>query len=184
MDMRTHTSRGRGRRGSLHRAVAALALPALFTAALTAAAPAGAAGVAWRGWNEGLAAAAGSGKPVIVDVYTDWCGWCKRMDRDTYSRVDVSDYLNRHFVMVRLNAESNERLMYAGHALTGRTLAGGFQVTGYPTTIFLRASGEHLINVPGYLPPEKFMKLVRYIGDGAMDRGVKWEEYTPEPGAH
>ena len=143
-----------------------------------------AAGVAWRAWNDGLAAAAGSGKPVIVDVYTDWCGWCKRMDRDTYSRAEVSEYLNRHFVVVRLNAESNERVSYGGRALTARSLAGGFQVTGYPTTIFLRASGEHMVNVPGYLPPDKFMKLVRYIGDGAMDRGIKWEEYSPQPAAH
>ena len=121
---------------------------------------------------------------MIVDVYTDWCGWCKRMDRDTYARAEVSDYLNRHFVMVRLNAESNERVSYGGRELTARSLAGGFQVTGYPTTIFLRASGEHMVNVPGYLPPDKFMKLVRFIGDGAMDRGVKWEEYSPEPAAH
>jgi len=177
--MRSHTLSVRGRRSLVHEALALLALLAL--PALVAAAPAG---VAWCSWNEGLAAAAGTGKPVIVDVYTDWCGWCKRMDRDTYSRADVSAYVNRHFVMVRLNAESNERVTYAGQTLTGRTLAGGFQVTGYPTTIFLRASGEHLVNVPGYLSPEKFMKLVRYIGDGAMDRGVKWEEYTPEPGAH
>ena len=143
-----------------------------------------AAGVTWRAWNEGLAAAAGSGKPVIVDVYTDWCGWCKRMDRDTYARAEVSEYLNRHFVMVRLNAESNQSVSYGGRALTARALAGGFQVTGYPTTIFLRASGEHMVNVPGYLPPDKFMKLVRYIGDGAMDRGIKWEEYSPQPAAH
>lgn len=180
--MQNHTPLVRRRRSFLDRALAPLA--ALALPALLAAAPAGAAGVVWRGWNEGLAAAAGSGKPVIVDVYTDWCGWCKRMDRDTYSRAEVSDYVNRHFVMVRLNAESNERVSYGGHAFTGRSLAGGFQVTGYPTTIFLRASGEHLVNVPGYLPPDKFMKLVRYIGDGAMDRGVKWEEYAPGWGAH
>jgi thioredoxin-related protein len=138
----------------------------------------GAGPVAWRGWNEGLAAAAGGSKPVIVDVYTDWCGWCKRMDRDVYARADVSAYLNTHFVMVRLNAEGAERLSYAGHTLTARALAGGFQVTGYPTTIFLRPDGTHLVNVPGYVPAEKFLKLVRYIGDGHMDKGVSWEVYS------
>jgi thioredoxin-related protein len=139
--------------------------------------------VAWRGWNDGLAAAAGSRKPVIVDVYTDWCGWCKRMDRDVYARAEVSEYLNRTFVMVRLNAESNERVQYTGHSLTARSLAGGFQVTGYPTTIFLRSNGEHLVNVPGYLAPEKFMLLVRYIGDGHMDKGETWEDYSHQAAA-
>ena len=67
---------------------------------------------------------------------------------------------------------------YQGRTFTGKTLASGFEVTGYPTTIFLRANGEHLVNVPGYLPPDKFLKLVHYIGDGHMDRGVPWEQYS------
>ena len=146
------------------------------------AAPAGAAGVAWRGWNDGLTAAASSRKPMLVDVYTDWCGFCKRMDRETYARTDVSAYLNSHFVMVRLDAEGRERASYQGRALTSRTLASGFGVTGYPTTIFLRANGEHLVNVPGFLPADKFMKLARYIGDGHLDRGVSWESYSARTG--
>jgi thioredoxin-related protein len=156
-----------------------------MAAALLLPAAAGAAPVAWRGWNDGLAAAAGGTRPVIVDVYTDWCGWCKRMDRDVYAKPEVSDYLNKHFVMVRLNAEGSEKLNYAGQTLTARALAGGFQVTGYPTTIFLKADGAHLVNVPGYIPPDRFLKLVRYIGDGHMDRGVSWEEYSrsSDPGA-
>ena len=162
------------------RSIAALLLA--LVAAL-AAAPAAAAGVNWRGWNDGLSAAASSGRPVIVDVYTDWCGWCKRMDRDVYARSDVGAYLNSHFVMVRLNAESNERLSYHGQAQTGRTLAGGFQVTGFPTTVFLRSNGDHMVNVPGYLPSEKFLLLARFIGDGHMDRGVTWEEYSRKQSA-
>ena len=138
--------------------------------------------VAWRGWNEGLAAASGGSKPVIVDVYTDWCGWCKRMDRDVYARSDVSEYLNQHFVMVRLNAESAERVSYAGRSLTARALSGGFEVTGYPTTIFLKPDGTHLVNVPGYIPADKFLKLVRFVGDGHMDRGESWEAYSRASG--
>ena len=151
-------------------------------AALLLVPAAGAAPVAWRGWNEGLAAASGGTKPVIVDVYTDWCGWCKRMDRDVYARSDVSEYLNEHFVMVRLNAESAERVNYAGRSLAARALAGSFEVTGYPTTIFLKPDGTHLVNVPGYIPADKFLKLVRYIGDGHMDKGESWEAYSRSSG--
>jgi len=159
-----------------------VALSILFLAAAAHAGP-----VAWRGWNDGLAAAAGGGKPVIVDVYTDWCGWCKRMDRDVYAKAEVGDYLNSHFVMVRLNAESAERVSYAGHTVTARALAGAFQVTGYPTTIFLRSDGTHMVNVPGYVPADRFMKLVRFIGDGHLDKGESWEEYSrssPEADSH
>ena len=139
----------------------------------------------WRTWDAGLREAGGAKRPILVDVYTNWCGWCKRMDRDVYAKPEVSDYLNKHFVMVRLNAEGSEKLNYAGQTLTARALAGGFQVTGYPTTIFLKADGAHLVNVPGYIPADRFLKLVRYIGDGHMDRGVSWEEYSrsSDPGA-
>jgi thioredoxin-related protein len=104
------------------------------------------------------------------------------MDRDVYARSDVSEYLNQHFVMVRLNAESAERVSYAGRSLTARALSGGFEVTGYPTTIFLKPDGTHLVNVPGYIPADKFLKLVRFVGDGHMDRGESWEAYSRASG--
>src|SRR6185369_5099727 len=85
----------------------------------------------WRGWDEGLKEAKRTNRPVLVDVYTDWCGWCKRMDRDVYSRADVRDYLNQHFVTVRLNAESETPASYEGKAYTGRSLANRFRVSGY-----------------------------------------------------
>src|SRR4029077_12479238 len=50
-----------------------------------------AAEINWRDWNTGLAEAAASKRPVVVDVYTDWCGWCKRMEKDVYAREDVRD---------------------------------------------------------------------------------------------
>ena len=134
--------------------------------------------VEWRHWNDGLAAASHAGRPVLVDVYTDWCGWCKRMDHDVYARGDVESYLSSHFVTVRLDAESVEPVSWQGHPSTARGLASAFEVRGYPTTIFLTAQGEHLVNVPGYVTPDRFLLLLRYIGDGHMDRGEKWEDYV------
>ena len=163
--------------------IPALLLPALLVAVAAAAGPRPPARVEWTRWNPGLRSAAGQGRPVLVDVYTDWCGWCRRMDQDVYARPDVREYLNRKFVTVRLNAESNEAVTYQGHELTARTLASGFNVTGYPTTIFLTSAGEHLVNVPGYVPADRFLLLLRYIGDGHMDRGERWEDYTARAGA-
>ena len=105
------------------------------------------------------------------------------MDRDVYARADVSEYLNRHFVSVKLDAEGGQRLTYQGEARSARAIASGFRVSSYPTTIFLDASGEHLVNVPGYLPADRFLLLLRYIGDGDMEKGVKWEEYVQRQNA-
>jgi thioredoxin-related protein len=169
------------------RSMIRLAMPLLF-AALLMLAPAGARAGAnatghWRGWNDGLAEAGAKGKPVVVDVYTDWCGWCRRMDRDVYARDDVKTVLAERFVSVKLNAEAAEAATYQGREYTLRTLASGFRVTGYPTTVFLRANGDHIVNVPGYIPPERFLLLLRFIGDGHMDRGEDFIEFTKKHGA-
>lgn len=132
----------------------------------------------WRGWDAGLAEAGKAGRPVLVDVYTDWCGWCKRMDRDVYARADVQQFLSRRFVTVKLNAESSEAVRYQGKGYTARTLAARFGVTGYPTTIFLSGKGAHLGNVPGYIPPDKFLLLLRFIGDGHAEKGESFDEFA------
>ena len=139
--------------------------------------------IKWRDWNSGLKEAESAKKPVLVDVYTDWCGWCKRMDRDVYARADVRDYLARRFVTIRLNAEASAPASYEGKAYTARSLASRFRVTGYPTTIFLRAAGDHLANVPGYVPADRFLLLLRYIGDGHLDRGVSFDDFAKKEGA-
>jgi len=158
--------------------------PLLFSLllALPAAAPAStdAPALRWQDWNAGLPAAAKSGRPVLVDVYTDWCGWCRRMDRDVYARPDVRDYLAREFVTVKLNAEAGSLTRYEGRDYSCAALASRFRVTGYPTTIFLRPDGTHLVNVPGYVPAERFLMLLRYIREGAMDRGVPFDQYVKD----
>lgn len=133
--------------------------------------------VVWMGWDEGLREARRTNRPVLVDVYTDWCGWCKRMDRDVYARADVRDYLANRFVVVKLNAEAQDGVQYDGKDLTSAALAEQFRVTGYPTTVFLRSTGGHLINVPGYVPADRFLLVLRYIGEGHMEKGVEWESF-------
>jgi thioredoxin-related protein len=132
----------------------------------------------WRTWDEGLREASGSQRPIVVDVYTDWCGWCKRMDRDVYSRSDVREYLSRRFVPIKLNAESGALAQYEGKSISSRALAARFRVSGYPTTVFLRSGGDHLVNVPGYVNADRFLLLLRYVGDGHLDRGVSFPDFV------
>ena len=150
-------------------------------AVMFATSPATASGkILWRNWNDGLREASASQRPVLVDVYTDWCVWCKRMERDVYARADVREYLSRRFVTVKLNAESPAPSTYEGRRLTGASIAARFRVTGYPTTVFLKAGGEHLVNVPGYVDADRFLLLLRYIGDGHLERGVPFPDFVKQ----
>ena len=95
---------------------ALLLLPGLVGPAAAGTAP----GVSWRSWDRGLEEARVSGRPVLVDGYTDWCGWCRRMEADVYSRPEVRDYLSRKFVTVKLDAEAPDPARYEGRAFTSR----------------------------------------------------------------
>jgi thioredoxin-related protein len=159
-----------------HATHALLSLLLLLLPATAGAAP------SWRAWDAGLQEAARLQRPVLVDVYTDWCGWCKRMDRDVYARTDVQAYLARRFAIVKLNAESAARVHYEGREMTSRSLAARLGVNGYPNTVFLSAKGARILSVPGYMPAEQFLLLLRYVADGHAERGESFEAFVQTSG--
>ena len=119
----------------------------------------------WMSFDEGIATAKKSNKKVLIDVYTDWCGWCKKMDKDTYTEEKVSDYLSKNYVVIKLNAESSKKLSFQEKSYTEQELAGAFGVTGYPTTIFLSSSGGPITLVPGYSDAKRFSDIISFIAE-------------------
>jgi len=126
-------------------------------------------------FEEGLNAAKKEHKLVIVDIYTDWCGWCKKMDREAYSDAGIQKIINDNFIYVKLNAEGNGVNKYNGKSYTDGELAEYFQVTGYPTTVFLDSKGKviefnydktKMNNLPGYYETKDFKKVLEYIRNG------------------
>ncbi len=96
-------------------------------------------------WKSASNAARKANKPIMIDFYTDWCGWCKKLDKDTYSDDRVADLLKKNFVALKLNAEKN-----------GRQLAQRYKVQGYPTILFVNAEGQVIDRIGGYKPPRPF----------------------------
>jgi len=123
--------------------------------------------LAWHELEPALAEAKRVGKPVMVHVYTDWCGWCKRMDQSTYGQADVRDYVARKFVPARVNAEDDRRrATYEGEDLTYRQFADAFRISRYPTTLFLTPDGALISQVPGYVKPGPFLGVLQYVAGG------------------
>lgn len=126
-------------------------------------------------FEDALTKAKSENKRVIIDVYTDWCGWCKKMDGEAYSNSEVKKLLNDNFVFVKLNAEGTAKIKYNGKEYTETDLATFFEVTGYPTTVFLEPDGkliefnydkQNMKSVPGYFKTDEFKKILEYFKDG------------------
>lgn len=130
----------------------------------------------WNTLTQAVDAGASSGKVILVDVYTDWCGWCKRMDKDVYADASVGAYLQQNFVIAKLNAESSTSHTFNGANATEREIAKAWGVTGYPATVFLTAKAEPITVVPGYIPKETFLKVLEYIHTESY-KSVSWEDF-------
>ncbi len=101
--------------------------------------------------------------PVMVDIYTDWCGWCKKLDTDVYTKADVVA-LSKQFVCIKLNPEKDKK--------NGKL----FKVEGYPAIIFTDAKGKELHRIGGYLPAEKFLGEMKKALDAANKGKDKGKE--------
>ena len=116
-----------------------------------------------------------SNKRIIVDIYTDWCGWCKKMDHDVYGNSEIKKIIDGNFILVKLDAECGDKLNYNGKQYTEEELAEYFEATGYPTTVFLEPDGKliefkynNIIfkNIPGYFKAKDFKKILNFIKKG------------------
>lgn len=132
-------------------------------------------------------------KPIIVDMYTTWCGPCKMMDKNTFNNPKVAAYINKHFHAVKFNAEGNEEVTFRGQtfsnekydpAKSGRNathpFAGNFAVKGrlaYPTTAYLDSDLNMLTQpIQGYLTPDRIEPILKYFGSGAY-QNTEWEAF-------
>ena len=136
--------------------------------------------VSWVSYDKGLETAKKQKKHILVDFYTSWCGWCKRMDKDTYTNSEVKKLLTDNYVAVKLNAESNKSLSINGKNVTERQVAQDFRVSGFPTTCFLKPDGERIACLPGYAGPEQFTNILSYIKDKAYEKEMRLEDYIKE----
>ena len=116
----------------------------------------------WLTYPEGLAQADSTGKLVFVEVYTDWCAYCTKLERRVLKRDDVRRVLDKHFAMVKLDAEDDTPIVRVGDGvLDSRKLARKYGATAYPTCLILRADGRIVKKLVGYHPPEDFLAFLQ-----------------------
>ena len=87
------------------------------------------------------------GRYILVDVYTDWCGWCKKMDKTTFHNDEVAKFVNENMVALKLNAEKG----------IGKELSQKYGVSGLPTIIYLDYKGNLIEKKPGFKTAAQIM---------------------------
>jgi len=118
-----------------------------------------------------LAKAKAAGKPVFIDFTTDWCGWCRKLEADTYSQASVGDAM-KAFVCVMIDAEKGE----------GVEIAKRYGAHSYPTLVIVDSSGDEIDRISGYRPPAAFLADIARIqkGEGTLASLKKAYESAPD----
>lgn len=122
----------------------------------------------WYEYADGYNKAKAENKILLVDAYTDWCGWCKVMDRETYTNAAVIAALNQDFVCVKFNPEVEMTHSFGKYNLKSNELLywlSNGQPGGYPTSYFVfhPAKNDERASQAGYLPPDQFLKLLAEV---------------------
>lgn len=130
--------------------------------------------IKWMSLNEALAAQKKKPKPIFMDVYTDWCGPCKMLDKNTFQNKEVAEYISSNYYAVKFNAEGNTEVSYKGKKYVnpqfdasrkGRNAVHDFtmflKVQGYPSMYILDKKGEIKSPIVGYHTPEQLLPLIK-----------------------
>ncbi len=126
--------------------------------------------IKWLRYDEGLKKAKKEGKHVFIDFTAAWCGWCRKMDRETFSRPEVIEMLNNHFIPVKVDGDSKRELNIDGYKITEKNLARHeFRVTGFPSFWFLKPDGTKLAVIRGYRQADFMMEAFDYVKERKYD---------------
>ena len=114
--------------------------------------------IQWMKFEEAIAANAKNPKMILVDVYTDWCGWCKKMDKDTFTDPRVIAHFQKNFYAVKLNAEdTNRKFPFMGKTFSEAEMAASMRVNSYPNLVVIEPGLQNIAQLPGYREPEAFL---------------------------
>lgn len=142
--------------------------------------------VKWMTLEEALEKSKTDKRKIFVDVFTDWCGWCKRMDSTTFMNPVVAQYLNDHYYPVKFNAEQQKEIVFKDktyqfkkngargyHELAAEWLNNRLS---YPTVVFLDESHGTIQPLSGYQDAAKMEAMLNYFGTDSHKK-TPWETY-------
>ncbi len=131
--------------------------------------------IKWYKFEEAYNLSKKKPKKIFVDMYTDWCGWCKKMDAETFANPVIAEYMSKNFYCVKFDAERKDTVVIDGQTFvnpnpTGKRTSHQLAVSllrgkmSYPSFVFLNEQGKLINVVPGYQQAAPFEKLLNWYG--------------------
>lgn len=143
----------------------------------------------WLSIEELETAQANEPRKVMIDLYTEWCGWCKRMDKTTFKDEVLVDYVNDNYYCVKLDGEDKNLINYRGHEfkyvskgrrgyseLAFELLRGKMS---YPSIVFLDENLDILQSFKGFRTAEELVPIIKFLGEDIY-KNTSWTEYMNE----
>lgn len=140
----------------------------------------------WITWEEAMLLSEDEPRKILLDVYTEWCYWCKRMDESTFQDTSIAAYINENFYPVKFDAEQKQDIEFKGkvykyvksgkkgfHELAAVLLNGRLS---FPTLVFLDQNHDVIQSIVGYKTPGQFEKIATYFADDHFKK-TPWSTY-------
>jgi thioredoxin-related protein len=119
--------------------------------------------VGWVPYDEGLAVAKKTNRHMFVDFTATWCGWCKKMERETFNRPEVIAMLNNNFIPIKVWGDLNNSLNIDGYKITEKEFANSRGVQGYPTFVFETPAQQAITAFTGYRDAATLMNYLTQV---------------------
>ncbi len=105
----------------------------------------------WQFYAKGLDIAKTQDKPVFLYFHADWCTYCTKLKKTTFVDKDVLNYLNDNFISITIDTEKE------------KAFARQWEIKGLPSIWFLKSNSSKISNLPGYVGPDQFLAILKYI---------------------
>ena len=142
--------------------------------------------ITWVEWEEGINKSTEENKKIIVDLYTQWCGWCKKMDKTTFRDSLIIDYINENYIAIKFDAEHRGDIEFQGniykftkgglrgyHSLAAKMTHGKLR---YPTIVFLNEEAQVIQALPGFQNAGNLEKILNYFAED-HHKTTRWSTF-------